>query len=180
MPRAAGPGAAAGFSLVELMVTVSLAAILMAVGIPMLRDTLANNRLAGQTNDMIAAMSLARSQAITLNQSVTFCRTSSTEAVANPTCAGSAGNWQFWLVRTANGTIVRRGTLLGPSLVVTSTLTNDQVVFTSDGLARTNNVLVTGGPHLIVCSSHSSVNNQRQVTIGAGSRVSTAKASGGC
>jgi type IV fimbrial biogenesis protein FimT len=174
------PGAGrgfAGFTLVELMVTVSLAAILMAIGVPMLRNSIANNRLSGQTNEIISAMTLARSQAITMNQPVSFCRANSETATA---CAGSAGNWQFWLIRTGTGAVVRRGALLASSLVVTSTLTNDEVVFASDGLARTNNVLVTGGPHINVCSSHSASENQRQVTLGAGSRISTAKSSGAC
>jgi len=166
-----------GFTLVELLVTVSLAAILMAIGVPMLRNSIANNRLTAQTNEIIAAMTLARSQAITLNQDVTFCRADSETATA---CSGSAGNWQFWLIRSDAGAVVRRGALLAASLVVTSTLTNDQVVFASDGLARTNNVLVSGGPHINVCSNHSATQNNRQVTLGAGSRISTAKSSGAC
>jgi type IV fimbrial biogenesis protein FimT len=167
----------AGFSLVELMITVSLAAILMAIAVPMLRDSIANNRLTAQTNEIIAAMGLARSQAITMNQRTTFCRATSE---ASTTCAGSAGNWEFWIVRTTSGAIVRRGILLATSLTLTSTFTSDEVAFASDGLARSNNVLVTGGPHVTVCSSHSTTDNMRQVTLGAGSRVSTAKASGGC
>jgi type IV fimbrial biogenesis protein FimT len=173
------PGAvrrSSGFTLVELMVTVSLAAILMALAVPMLRDSIANNRLTGQTNELIAAMTLARSQAITMNQPVTFCRANSETANA---CAGSAGDWQFWIIRSATG-VVRRGALLAGSLDVTSTFTNDQVVFASDGLARSSNVLVTGGPHINVCSHHSTTDNNRQVTLGAGSRISSAKASGAC
>ena len=46
----------AGFTLVELMITVLVAAILMGLGIPMLRSLMANNALSGQTNDMIAAI----------------------------------------------------------------------------------------------------------------------------
>jgi type IV fimbrial biogenesis protein FimT len=168
----------AGFSLVELMVTVSLAAVLMAIGIPMFRDSIANNRLISQTNDMVGALTLARSRAITLNQRVTFCRADSEATTA---CSGSAGDWQFWLVRTATGSVDRRGALVVGSLDVTSALTNDQIEFASDGLARSGGVLVTGGgPHITVCSSHSTTDNRRQVTLGAGSRISTAKASGAC
>jgi type IV fimbrial biogenesis protein FimT len=167
----------AGFSLVELMVTVSLAAILTAIALPMFRESLANNRLTSQTNDMVGALTLARSQAITANQRVTFCRTDSEATTA---CSGSAGDWQFWLIRTATGTVVRRGALVGSSLDVTSALTNDQIEFASDGLARSGGVLVTGGPHIAVCSTHSTTNNRRQVTLGAGSRISTVKASGAC
>jgi type IV fimbrial biogenesis protein FimT len=167
----------AGFSLIELMVTVSLAAVLMAIGIPMFRDSVANNRLTSQTNDMVGALTLARSQAITSNQRVTFCRTNSEATTA---CSGSAGDWQFWLVRTATGTVVRRGALVVGSLEVTSVLTNDQIEFASDGLARSGGVLVSGGPHIFVCSAHSTTDNRRQLTLGAGSRISTAKASGAC
>jgi type IV fimbrial biogenesis protein FimT len=168
----------AGFNLIELMVTVSLAAILMAIGVPMFRNSVANNRLTSQTNDMVGALTLARSQAITLNQRVTFCRTASEAATA---CSGSAGDWQFWLVRTGAGTVVRRGALVVASLDVNSALTNDQIEFASDGLARSGGVLLTsGGPHITVCSSHSTTDNWRQITLGAGSRISTAKASGAC
>lgn len=167
----------AGFSLIELMMTVFIAGILLAVGIPALRSTIADSRLASQTNEMIAAINLARSQAITLNQPVTFCRANSEAAT---TCTTTAGNWTFWLVRTQSGTVVRRGARLATSLTISSTLTSNSLVFGSDGLGRTNNVLVTGGPHITVCSSHSTTDNRRQVTLGAGSRISTAKASGAC
>lgn len=169
--------ASAGFSLIELMITIFLASILMAIGIPMLRDMLANNRLSSQTNDMVSAITLARSQAITLNQPVTFCRASSETATA---CSGSTGNWQFWLILTTSGNVVRRGALLGTGLVLTSTLTNDQVAFASDGLARTNNALITGSTQITICSGHRTTDNKRQITLGAGSRISTAKASGAC
>jgi type IV fimbrial biogenesis protein FimT len=173
----------AGFSLVELMVTVFLAAILMAIGVPIFRDSVANNRLTAQTNDLIAAMTLARSQAITLNQPVTFCRTTSDESVENPICAGASGSWEFWIVRAdTSGTIVRRGTLLGSSLVMTSSLANDRVQFASDGLARTNNDLLPNDnvADITICSTHGTTDNKRQIMLGTGNRVSTAKDSGAC
>ncbi|HXC58008.1 MAG TPA: GspH/FimT family pseudopilin [Steroidobacteraceae bacterium] len=167
---------AAGFSLTELMVTLSIAAVLMAIGIPTLRTTVANNRLSSQAFDLVAALTLSRSQAITLNQPVTLCRADSETATA---CSGSAGTWLFWIIRTSSGTVVRNGVTQGGSLAVTSTLTDDQIVFTSDGLARTNNVLVSG-QYIDVCSDHSTTDNKRQIVLDAGSRVSTIKASGTC
>jgi type IV fimbrial biogenesis protein FimT len=168
----------AGFTLVELLVTISLASLLMAIGIPMFRETIASNRLTGEANDLVAAITMARSQAITANQRVVFCRADSDAAV---TCSGTAGNWEFWLITNAAGTVIRRGDVPGHggAIEVSSTLINDQVTFASDGLARTNNVLVAG-EQIVVCSNHSAINNQRQITLGAGSRVSTARVSGGC
>jgi type IV fimbrial biogenesis protein FimT len=167
-----------GFTLIELMVTISLAAILLAVGIPSFRETIIRNRLTEQTNDLVAAVTMARSQAITSNQSVSFCRTDSD---VTTTCSGSAGNWDFWLVNNSAGTVIRRGEApnYGGTMVVTSTLVNDQLTFASDGMARTNGVLVAG-EQLVVCSNHSTSENQRQITLGAGSRISTAHASGAC
>lgn len=167
-----------GFSLVELIVTISLAAILAAVGVPMYRESVGNARLTGQANELVAAINLARSQSITLNQPVLFCRAASEAAT---TCAGSPGDWTFWLIRTNGGAVVRRGAVQthGGAVDVTSNFTNDQVSFSSDGLARTNNVLMNGQA-LTLCSVHSTSNNRRVVTLGRGSRVSTTRTSGAC
>ncbi len=169
---------AAGFTLVELMVTVFLAAILLAIGVPMFRQTIVTHHLTEQANDLVAAITMARSQAITANQRVSFCRADSEAAVA---CSATAGTWDFWLVNNAAGTVIRRGDVpgYGGAIVVTSTLAGDQVVFGSDGLARTNGALVAG-QQIVVCSTHSTTDNRRQITLGAGSRVSTDHASGGC
>ncbi len=169
---------AAGFTLVEIMVALSLAALLLGLGVPMFRDTVARNRLTEQANDLVAAITMARSQAITANQRVTFCRANSAAATA---CSGSAGDWAFWVINNTAGTVIRRGDVpgYGSTLVVTSTLGNDMVTFASDGLASTSGALVAG-EQIIVCSTHSTTDNQRQITLGAGSRVSTDRTSGGC
>jgi type IV fimbrial biogenesis protein FimT len=167
-----------GFTLVELMVTLSVAAVLMAIGVPMFRETIARNRLTEQANDLVAAITIARSQAITANQRVSFCRADSD---ADATCSGTAGAWEFWLINNAAGTVLRRGAIptYGGVIEVTSTLIDDEMTFASDGLARTNDVLVAG-EQLIVCSNHGTTDNQRVITLGAGSRVSTNPVSGVC
>lgn len=53
-----------GFTLVELMVTLAVAAILLTIGIPSFRDMIMNNRLVGQANEFAAAINLARSVSI--------------------------------------------------------------------------------------------------------------------
>jgi type IV fimbrial biogenesis protein FimT len=173
-----GSAPAAGFTIIELMVTLTVAGILLAVGIPSFQQIIANNRLTGQANELVAALTLARSQAITTNRAVSFCRATNDIVTI---CSGAVGDWEFWIVRNAAGAVIRRGDVSthGGAIVTRSTLTNDQVVFASDGLARTNNVLVAG-EQITVCANNSTVDNQRQITLGAGSRVSTVRASGGC
>lgn len=85
----------AGFTLVELMVTVVVAAILLAVGVPSFRELIQNNRLATATNEVVATLHLARSEAVKGNARVTVCKS------ANGTSCVTSGNWsQGWLVFT--------------------------------------------------------------------------------
>lgn len=58
------PRRRAGFTLTELMVAVAIAAILLASGVPLLRDMLVRQRLRATANDLFAAIDLTRSQAI--------------------------------------------------------------------------------------------------------------------
>ena len=53
-----------GFTLVELMVTLAIVAILVTVGVPNFRDFIMNNRLISRANEFVAAVNLTRSLAI--------------------------------------------------------------------------------------------------------------------
>ena len=49
-----------GFTLLELMVTLAIVAIVLTVGIPSFREMMRENRLATQTHEFLAALALAR------------------------------------------------------------------------------------------------------------------------
>lgn len=53
-----------GFTLTELLVTISLLSVLLAVGLPSFKQLIASNRISTQTNEFIVALNLARSEAI--------------------------------------------------------------------------------------------------------------------
>jgi type IV fimbrial biogenesis protein FimT len=59
-----------GFTLVELMTTVSIAAILLGVAIPNFTSIITNNRMTAHTNELVTALNLARSEAIKRGQQV--------------------------------------------------------------------------------------------------------------
>jgi type IV fimbrial biogenesis protein FimT len=164
-----------GFTIVELMITLSVAGVLLAIAVPSFNQMIVANRLATQANEIVAAVSLGRSEAIKRNASVTLCRVPRSDSTA---CAAGSGNWENWIIRTGGGTIVQRGAVntYGGSFVVTSTLDTDRVVFGPDGLARTDGAIIAPDAEnnaIRLCSNRLDEDNVRLVELGAGSRVST-------
>ena len=53
-----------GFTMIELLVTMAVAAILMAIAVPSYRSFMISSRVATESNDFLAALNLARSEAI--------------------------------------------------------------------------------------------------------------------
>lgn len=71
-----------GFTLVELMVAVAILGVLAAFAAPSFRDMLVNERVKSASFEVTAALTLARSEAIKQNGSVTLTPTSGTTAWA--------------------------------------------------------------------------------------------------
>lgn len=89
------PEYSAGFTLIELMITIAIAGILLGVAIPSFTDTIASNRLTANANELVTALNLARSEAIKRGVRVTLCKSS------NASSCVSSGNWfQGWIVFT--------------------------------------------------------------------------------
>lgn len=72
MRRPVSPSRARGFTLIELMVVVTLVAVLSAIAVPGFRDLLLNQRLAASTSEFVAALSLTRTEALKRSQTVTL------------------------------------------------------------------------------------------------------------
>ena len=53
-----------GFTLVELLITIVVVTILLAAGVPAFQSFIKNNRVTAQTNGLISAIQLARSEAL--------------------------------------------------------------------------------------------------------------------
>jgi type IV fimbrial biogenesis protein FimT len=53
-----------GFTLVETIIVIAIAAILMALALPSFTETIRSNRLATTSNNLLAALNLARSEAV--------------------------------------------------------------------------------------------------------------------
>ena len=64
-----------GFTLVELLVVMTIGAILVAAAVPSMSYFIATTRTSNATNTMVASFELARSEAIRRNTIVSVCRT---------------------------------------------------------------------------------------------------------
>jgi type IV fimbrial biogenesis protein FimT len=65
-----------GFTLLELMVTLTVAGILLGVGVPSFVDMVRNNRATANINELSTAFAIARSEAIRRGGNITVCRSS--------------------------------------------------------------------------------------------------------
>jgi type IV fimbrial biogenesis protein FimT len=97
-----------GFTLIEMMVVIALIAIMATVAVPNFTIMVKNNRLTSQANSLIAAVNLARSEAIKRNSNIVICRSAD-----GANCASSDGWEQGWIVYvdadTSDGTGVHTG-----------------------------------------------------------------------
>ena len=77
------------FTLIELMVTLSVLGVLLAIALPNLRDLIVSNRLSSQVNGFVGLLNYARSEAIVRNQPVLVCakRTADNECVTTDSWA---------------------------------------------------------------------------------------------
>jgi type IV fimbrial biogenesis protein FimT len=63
-----------GFTLIELMFTIVVLAVLLGVGVPNFRDFIRNSRLSTAANDLLADVNLARSESVKRRVPVSLCK----------------------------------------------------------------------------------------------------------
>jgi len=78
-----------GFTLYELMITVAIVGVVLAVGVPNMVAYSQNSRMTSTANDLHAAFHLARSEASRAKTFITICASANSMA-GTPTCNG---NW---------------------------------------------------------------------------------------
>jgi len=112
-----------GFTLIEIIVTIAVVAVLASLAGPAFREYLANQRIKSASFDLVAALSFTRSEALKRNASVNLC------------AAGTdwAGGWTIRIGPTnCSGTALRTQNAFS-GLVLTNSASLTTLTYSNDG-----------------------------------------------
>ncbi|WP_332740317.1 GspH/FimT family pseudopilin [Hydrogenophaga sp.] len=172
-----------GVTMIELMVGVVILAILLAVAVPSFQSAIASSRLTTTTNDLVSALSAARSEAIRRGSRVTVCKSS------DGTQCTTTGNWsQGWIVYTdptrpstdasvdTGEVILATGPASATGIVLAGTTgMNDFVSYAADGQPKLMNGTAQSG-RIRVCNASGALANTvraRDVEVSTTGRLFT-------
>ena len=147
-----------GFTVIELMIAILVLGVLVTIAAPSFAEILKQNRLAAQTNSIVASLNYARGE--TINQG--------TDVFITPNTAGT--NW-------SGGWVVRSGTIGGPILRTFDGFENSTLTASSATINYQADGSIAGGAviNLTVTPSKCSTgdNDQRQVSIALSGQVTS-------
>jgi len=168
-----------GFSLIELMVTLAIAAVLIGVALPSFKDIMANSQMAATNNALVYSVQMARSTSMERLTPAGVCVTSD-PAADNAVCDAGASYSDGWIVyaddngngvRDADEDILDRSDVPGPAFTFTPSASfEDQIYFNDSG----NSINVAGVPMSgTIGVDYSGGIQVRLITVSANGRVST-------
>src|SRR5690348_1891023 len=176
VPAAGTPHRARGFTLVELMVTVAVAAVLLMIAVPSFNSIINANRLSTAANEIVGALNVARMEAIKRNAGTQFCsdlagnnNTDTLGAACNGTQGGPGA-----VVALTNGTpatVQVRTSSAALTLPVQLSGNIAAIRYTSQGLgysATSSSSSLYSGTVATVCTTALSSNNVIVISMAAG------------
>ena len=174
-----------GFTLTELMVTVAVASILATIAIPGFRGLTNSNALTTAANDVVAALNLAKMEAIKRNAGAQFCSnlaaTNSSDTLG--LACGTLGAAVYVSTSGAPSTMKVRDASAGALPASVQLHGNIAAVrFGGMGLGYRPGAPATpfSGNVIDLCSAALSADNHRIVAMATGSLITTTTNTGPC
>lgn len=171
--------------MIELIVALSVLAIIVAMAVPSFTSFINSNRLATNANELVASVQLAKMESLRRGLRVGVCESS------NGTTCTDGDNWAQWITIAdvdrdgdfdASDDVLRVSTVKVPVQVRASADIGDntnRIEFRADGLARDDAGALLNAAVGVCIPTTMPAENQRLVGIGSGSRISTSRVDAG-
>lgn len=117
-----------GFTLLELMATIAVVAVLAAIAVPNMRDFIRNGRLTSAANDLLRSFQVARTEAIKRQKTVVVCASNNPISITASCSYGSFASG--WIVFEDDGDWQRSA---GEALIEQHDKPNDSVTSKTSG-----------------------------------------------
>ena len=138
-----------GFTLIELMVTILVLGIFMAIAMPDFTAVIENDSITNMSNDLITSLNMARSEAIKRDVPVSVC------ATADNTYSSCGANWDLgWIVfvnptggsvlsNTAAAPLLRTIAVTNQNATISTAPAVDIITYNGSGFTATSSSNVT-------------------------------------
>lgn len=177
--------------MVELMITVTIAVLLIMIAVPSFKTIILSNKLTTTANDLVLAINSARMEAVKRNTNTQLCSNSASVNTTGTTdTLGNACTTQTGAVYLLVGGAIPSATPVlasTPGIATPIQLKGNVQALRFNGLGLAYSVGSTtpydsssSGAVADICTSQMSINNHRQIRMAAGSILATTTTSGAC
>jgi len=159
-----------GFTLIELIVTLAVFSVLVAIAAPSFNAFTDSSRRASEVNNISGALAYARSEAIKRNSTVSVCARTST--VGAETCSAVANDWKYgWMIfddtdsdgilDSGDETLLRLFGPISKGSVITETSGNATLAITFRG----SGFITVANAEFKYCGPQNKASNARAIII---------------
>ena len=145
-----------GFTLLELMIALTIGGLLLGMAVPSFTNMIRNNRLTAEANNLVTAFNIARSEAINRRGTITICPSTN-----QTSCNGDSWDDGWIVLDDATDEVVQVFSAMKGHPTIDSTA--DSVQYTAGGF-------LNGGAAVSIGICMDGVDQGRQINITATGR----------
>ena len=152
-----------GFTLYELLTTMLIVGVVLALGVPNMQSFRQNSRMTAAANDLHSSFHLARSEAARTKNNISICATADS-SLATPVCSGQfEAGWVVFedrdadLVVDTGEAVLRRYPAVNTDIAIDTAGPNDYFMYASTGLGRRDVANAVPVSVMVMCDSRGNI-----------------------